>query len=489
MPKFFCILFFFICGKFLSAQTITVSNATQLQQVLQTVQPGQTIFLNDGLYVRPGGFYSSAGRHGTEAQPITITGSKNAILSSGTINTGYAFALKGNNYWIIKGFTVYNAKNGVMIDSSKHVIVDDIYSHYMGQTGIHFRTYTSYSTIKNCYIDTMGLIYDGIGEGIYVGSANGNWMEVTGGVPDTCNYNQILNNSFGNSVTSENIDIKEGTKYGIVRGNILNGTGLTNNNGGDSWIDVKGNYWLIENNTGTFTTRDGFQTHVTYPGWGSYNTFKNNTINVSGATGYGINIQLSGSQGTSTGNVVCNNNTVVGRPLTNVTPQACATLAAKIIYFKMDEKAQTLKFSWLLANTQNTASLSLEYAADNADFKLLNKWDVVSENVFRHSVSLPANNTFYRLKITEKDGEVNYSNILNFNGNNKEYTFYKSGNQVNIFNPFSLKSVVVYSLDGKLLDKKALLAGNNTLNFNYSFPFVLAIFGNSKLPEKKKIFF
>ena len=64
---------------------------------------------------------------------------------------------------------------------------------------------------------------------------------------------------------------------------------------------------MIENNIGTNPGGgiflDGYQVHVAVAGWGNNNEFKNNVCTVNG-TGYGFNIQLSGSNGTSTGNKV-----------------------------------------------------------------------------------------------------------------------------------------------------------------------------------------
>ena len=51
--------------------------------------------------------------------------------------------------------------------------------------------------------------------------------------------------------------------------------------------------------------------HVAVSRWGNYNEFKNNNCEVN-ASGYGFNVQLSGSNGTSTGNKVYANNIVSG---------------------------------------------------------------------------------------------------------------------------------------------------------------------------------
>ncbi|MET9554534.1 hypothetical protein [Streptomyces sp. NPDC006645] len=46
----------------------------------------------------------------------------------------------------------------------------------------------------------------------------------------------VLDNRIGPNVAAEGIDIKEGTNDGVVRGNTFNGTGITGQNSGDSWV-------------------------------------------------------------------------------------------------------------------------------------------------------------------------------------------------------------------------------------------------------------
>ena len=201
-----------------------------------------------------------------------------------------------------------------MIDQSKYTTIENVRVTKIGEEGIHLRTYSSFDTIKNCFVDTTGLVSPGFGEALYVGSAESNWATYTNGNPDTCNYNVLINNAFGNFVAAENIDIKEGTKRGKVSNNAFNGAGLSNVNAADSWIDVKGNYYKITNNTGVSTLTDGFQTHIATSGWGNFNTFSNNTLTVN-TSNYGINVQTSNALGTAGNNIVCNNNIANGATL------------------------------------------------------------------------------------------------------------------------------------------------------------------------------
>lgn len=291
---------------------INVSTAAQLKDALLNAKPLDEIVMDDGVY--KGKFVIDASADGSATKPIILRGSRNVVLDAENINTGYVLHLQAD-YWIIKGFTLTNGLKGLMTDGANRNIIDGIKVHNIGEEGIHLRRFSSFNTIQNVEVTDVGLKTPDYGEGIYIGSAKSNWATYTNGNPDLCDSNKILNNKIGPNITAECIDVKEGTTAGIIRGNTFDATGITGANSGDSWIDVKGNNYLIENNMGTnpggSIFKDGYQVHVALQGWGNNNLFKNNTCAVN-ATGYGFNIQLSGSNGTTTGNKVYNNNIVTG---------------------------------------------------------------------------------------------------------------------------------------------------------------------------------
>ncbi len=293
-------------------RTVNVSTAAQLKAALLDAKPGDEIMLADGIY--KGKFVITSNVSGTAAKPVVLKGSRHAVLDAESIQTGYVLHLQAN-YWRIKGITLTNGLKGLMTDGANYNIIDSIKVHTIGDEAIHLRRFSSHNTIQYVEVSNIGLKTPDYGEAIYIGSAKSNWATYTNGNPDKCDSNRILNNKLGPGVTAECIDVKEGTTGGLIKGNYFDATGITGANSGDSWMDVKGNYYLIEDNTGynpggSFF-KDGYQVHVALSGWGNYNEFKNNNCTVN-AAGYGFNIQLSGSNGTSTGNKVYNNNTVTG---------------------------------------------------------------------------------------------------------------------------------------------------------------------------------
>ncbi|MFI9595415.1 right-handed parallel beta-helix repeat-containing protein [Nonomuraea sp. NPDC052265] len=317
---------------------VDVSTAAQLASALAGAVPGQTIRLAPGEY--HGVFVAQ--RAGTAAAPITLTGPAGAVLvndgPSGTApscpapgggwDSGYGLWLYGAPYWRLAGFTVKDSKKGIVLDASAHVVIDGVYVHHVEDEGVHFRRSSSDGVLRNSRIAYTGLVQPGYGEGVYLGSAGSNWgcHGNTGGV-DRSDRVQVTGNTIGPYVAAEHIDVKEGTSGGLIGGNTFDGTGVSGQNSADSWVDVKGSGYTIENNTGTFTPpgtfANGYETHnpATTPSFlnGCGNLWRGNRSDLGGVGAYAIKI-TSTSKCTADPNVVHSSNTVTGatRGLTNV---------------------------------------------------------------------------------------------------------------------------------------------------------------------------
>ncbi|GGV17263.1 right-handed parallel beta-helix repeat-containing protein [Streptomyces spectabilis] len=286
------------------AETIEVSTAAGLKAALTAASPGDTIHLADGTY--SGNFTTTTAA--SSGARITLTGSPKAVLRAGG---GYGLHLDGASYWTVKGVTVTGGQKGIMIDSARGVVVDGVTVHGLDMEGVHFRKSSPDGVIKNSRVYDTGNDGRGMGEGVYVGSANT--------LSDKSDNVSILDNVIGPDVGGEAVDLKEGTRNGRVAGNTFDGRGLTGNNYDDSWIDVKGNGYVIEGNTGKNTTNNGFETHTQQSGWGCGTVFRANTADLTGATGdkqLAINVT---NQSASCRTTVHASNTVKGgKGLTNI---------------------------------------------------------------------------------------------------------------------------------------------------------------------------
>jgi hypothetical protein len=268
------------------SNVLEVSNASGLDTALRSAKPGQIIDLRDGIYV--GRFAAAAS--GTAVAPITLRGSREAVISTGRISAGYALHITGD-YWRITGIAVTNSAKGIVLDSSTHSVIDNVDVGSIGEEGVHFRTNSSDSVISNSYIHDTGVVMPEYGEGIYIGSAKSNWSSITGATstPDRSDRVVVKGNRISNT-QAEGIDVKEGTTGGFITENVFLNAGTSGVNSADSWVDVKGNDYRVENNSGTTTKLDAFQVHSPLTGWGRGNYFSANTVS-GGVPGYEVWVQ------------------------------------------------------------------------------------------------------------------------------------------------------------------------------------------------------
>ncbi|WP_329104803.1 cellulose binding domain-containing protein [Micromonospora sp. NBC_01699] len=313
---------------------VNVSTAAELRSALAAAQPGQTIRLAAGTY--RGSFVAQ--RAGTASARITLTGPRTAVLindgpsGSGPScpapttgwDSGYGVWLFDAPYWNLTGFTVAESKKGIMLDNSHHVTIDGVYVHHTEEEGVHFRRSSADGILRNSQVEYTGLVQPGYGEGVYLGSAQSNFAchGNSGGI-DRSDRVQVLDNRIGPYVTAEHIDIKEGTEGGVVRGNTFDGRGITGQNSGDSWVDAKGNGYLFERNTGSFsspgTFANGYETHNLLTGYGCGNIWRTNSSNLGGVGRWAINV-TSTSKCPNNPNIVHTSNTVTNalNGLTNI---------------------------------------------------------------------------------------------------------------------------------------------------------------------------
>lgn len=295
-----------------TTRIVRVATAAELKTALAAARAGDEIVLADGTY--RGRFVIPATADGTAGQPVTLRGSRSAVLDGESITTGYVLHLQAD-YWIIRGITLTNGLKGLMTDGASNNVIDSIRVFQVGEEAIHLRRFSSHNVVQRTEVSHAGLKTPDYGEGIYIGSAKSNWTTYTDGLPDRCDSNYVVGNHIGPMVTAECIDIKEGTTGGVIRDNHFDATGITGANSADSWMDVKGNAYRIEHNTGFnpagSVLKDGYQVNVAYSGWGNDNEFRNNT-SVVNAAGYGFLVKLTSSNGTAVGNKVYANNQVTG---------------------------------------------------------------------------------------------------------------------------------------------------------------------------------
>jgi len=283
-------LIFIAPQKAYAARTITCSTTAQIHDALKNAMAGDTIIIKAGTYTgststsgNTSAFFYS-GKNGTSSARITLKGEDPAnppILTGTGYTSGYTFYLKGD-YWTISDIKFKTAKNGIMLDNANYNNLYKLEVYNIGYAGIHLRDGSSNNIVDSCNVHHTGKYSADYGEGVYVGSDYLKWTDNGGSYIKECDNNTIKNTHFGPYIYAEPIDIKEGTTGTIVENNTFDATGIKGTNGGDSFIDAKGNNAIIRNNVGyqngATYLYDAFQVHQKFTGWGLNNNFYGNTV-------------------------------------------------------------------------------------------------------------------------------------------------------------------------------------------------------------------
>ena len=279
-------------------RTVRVSTGAELERAMAGAWPGDTIRLADGTY-RAEAFTTASG---TRWAPITLVGSRRAVIVNDRFepsttpcpsgHTAYGIWLDGSSWWNLTGFTVAYSKKGIVLDHASHVTISGVLVHDIQDEGVHFRKSTTDSAIVGSIVHTTGLVQKGFGEGVYIGSAFGNWRcygENGPGTPDRSDRIDVIGNRLGPDIAAEHIDIKEGTVGGRVIGNVFDGRGLTGANTADSWVDAKGSRYEFTGNVGSYTPApgsvfaNGYEVHEQYEqGYGCANVWRGNVSDLGG---------------------------------------------------------------------------------------------------------------------------------------------------------------------------------------------------------------
>ena len=107
---------------------------------------GDVIDVADGQYTFKPRLEATAS--GTAAQPITLRGSRKAVLSSKSASGDYGLHVTGD-HWVITGLTIAHASKGIVLDGSVGTVIDDVEVYDIGDEGVHFRTCSSDGTASS----------------------------------------------------------------------------------------------------------------------------------------------------------------------------------------------------------------------------------------------------------------------------------------------------------------------------------------------------
>lgn len=291
---------------------IPVGTTAALDAALKSAQPGDVIrLLPNRVY---GGEKSIQSRAGTRSRPIVVCGPRSAVW------TGELKA-DGMHWWIFQGFTVRNAFRAIHAKRSSHNRVQGLEIHHTVQEGIHWLCSSVGNVVQGTWIHDTGTgPHPQWGEAVYIGTYKGNLEKQCAQTTfDRSDSNQVLDNRFGPNVRAEDVDAKEGSRYGLIARNRSDGRGkvaIAGNFSGSIALQYRSQGYRVEGNTidggaatGGATVGDAIQL------FGMGSSARRNRVTLGPATGYGVRVGGSGNV------VYCDNTSNPSARLSNV---ACA---------------------------------------------------------------------------------------------------------------------------------------------------------------------
>ncbi|MAQ75930.1 MAG: hypothetical protein CL613_06320 [Aquimarina sp.] len=235
--------------------TTECSSVDCIIQALKNASPGDEIIIASGTYTAPDKFsidgratrFGSA-KSGTADKPIVVRAKNPAnppILKgpSGRYD-GYLLYLTGD-YWQVKNLIFEEGSKGIVLDNANHALLENLTVRQIGEEGIHLRDGSSNNLVKGCKVYDTGITKPGFGEGLYIGSDKSQHDRYN----RDCNDNTFDGCTIGPNVAAEGADIKEGTKNTVIKNCTFSAKGITGVNSADAFIDIKGAYAFIYNNT------------------------------------------------------------------------------------------------------------------------------------------------------------------------------------------------------------------------------------------------
>ncbi len=262
---------------------VLVTNTEELHAALADAQAGDEIILKEGLYQHGDWigvwavFHAEAS--GTAEHPIILRSEDPehpATLSGVSQEDKYVLQIIGS-YWEIRDLKLCEAAKGIFLEQSEHSIISGCEVYNIGDEGIHIIDNSSYNLVENCYIHDTGKVTPKYGEGVYIGSSH-----KTEGYGFDCHYNTVRGCRIGPNVTADHVDIKEYTIGNIVEECTFDGAGIAGLNGGDSFVEIKGNHCIVRNNIGYQNGSENmlyaFDANRQLDGWGQNNKVYGNTV-------------------------------------------------------------------------------------------------------------------------------------------------------------------------------------------------------------------
>jgi hypothetical protein len=203
-----------------------------IQYALGQISGGDTIYVRQGTYNENLYIAGPAGSEGANTVISAYTGETVTLYGNG-VNTGRC-KIVNTSYITFKGFQITNYNQGLFIETSDNILIQNCAIYSVGQEGLTIHYDASYVVIEDCTIhDTRQWKYNG--EGIYIGTSDSEPVDNTNNV--------VIRNSTIYNTPDEGIELKIGTHHITVDCNTIYNVNL-----GSDWSQNGNNVGAIEAN-------------------------------------------------------------------------------------------------------------------------------------------------------------------------------------------------------------------------------------------------
>lgn len=142
----------------------------------------------------------------------------------------------------------------------------------------------------------------------------------------------------------------------------------------------------------------------------------------------------------------------------------CANLPVNLLYFKSSTSYNTVNFSWETTSEKNFNHFVLQISSDAklwSDIATING----GNSLYNHQISMPLDQTYYRLAMVDLDGTVNYSSIIVININDNFSFFYDQTNKMLVIKSNDdVSKVSVFDMNGRKVVDANLNKGVNNIS-------------------------
>lgn len=283
------------------SRQVAVQTPDLLREAMRVAIAGDTILVAPGTYTGstsqsgdPGNLpngtgYFWIGNDGTALDPIVVVAQDPArppILQGDTVASGYVVHVTGDHV-ILKNLILETGDKIVVFDNASHGLIEDCELRHSGNEILHIRDASSNVVIHRSELHNSGNIAPNFGEGIYIGTDQARWgaddVQETGTVAPWWG-DKAVSEGFGgydwrvhgtrvecshlHDISAEPIDVKEGTQYTVVTGNVFDGDSTGRKGGAsyfdyvDSYIDQKGVKGAFRKNVFYAGTNTGLVAYV-----------------------------------------------------------------------------------------------------------------------------------------------------------------------------------------------------------------------------------